>query len=243
MEHAETVTLALGSSPDAERLRQFAAVARAGTFVTPTLVSEITLWLTPDSVARAILADSTGARYPERRYVSRRALGVWAHALDLNKRGADAGVDWAALYRRQVADMRLAQRAGVRFLAGTDLGSLTGLYPGAGLHEELALLVRDVGLTPLEALRSATTAPAQFFGRERELGTIAPGRAADLVLLDANPLVDIANTRRIRAVMASGRLLERADLEQALAGVAADVRNGTGCARETTRRAVGGDSR
>lgn len=240
VEHAETVTLALGSASEPERLRAFAAAARAGTFVTPTLVAEATLWLTPDSVARAILADTAGERDPERRYVSRRARDVWAHALDLNTRGAGEGVDWPALYRRQVADVRLAHRAGVRFLAGTDLGSLTGLYPGAGLHEELALLVRDGGLTPLEALRSATTAPAAFFGLERELGTVAPGRTADLVLLDANPLEDIANTRRIRAVMLGGRLLERADLDSALAAVAAAVRNGTGCARDTDHRAVYG---
>lgn len=240
VEHAETVTLALDSAPPAERRRQFAALARAGTFATPTLVTARTLWLTPDSVARAILADSAGARDPERRYVSSRALGVWAHALDLNKRGSDAGVDWTALYRRQAADMRLAHRAGVRLLAGTDLGSLTGLYPGAGLHEELGLLVRDVGLTPLEALRSATTAPAAFLGRERDLGTVAPGRAADLVLLDGNPLTDITNVRRIRAVMIGGRLLERADLDRMLAGVAADVRNRTGCARERPPGAVRG---
>ena len=240
VEHAETVTLALDAAPTAERRRQLAAAARAGTFVTPTLVTARTLWLTPDSVARAILADSAGARDAERRYVSRRALGVWAHALDLNKRGGDSGVDWTAAYRRQAADMRLAHRAGVRLLAGTDLGSLTGLYPGAGLHEELRLLVRDVGLTPLEALRTATTTPAAFFGRERDLGAVTPGRAADLVLLDADPLADITNVRRIRAVMIGGRVLERADLDRMLAGVAADVRDRTGCARETPHGAVRG---
>jgi pimeloyl-ACP methyl ester carboxylesterase len=210
-------------------------------FVTPTLVTQVTLWLTPDSVARAILADSAGARDPQRRYVSRRALDLWAHALEMNKKGADEGVDWQALYRQQVADMRLARRAGVRFLAGTDLGSLTGLYPGAGLHEELALLVRDVGLTPLEALRAATTAPAAFFALEHRVGAVAPGMVADLVLLDADPLVDIANTRRIRAVMIGGRLLERAELDAALAAVATDVWKGTGCARESDgRRAAAG---
>lgn len=132
--------------------------------------------------------------------------------------------------------MRLARQAGVRFLAGTDLGSLTGLYAGSSLHDELGLLVHDVGLTPLEALRSATTEPATFFGLERQLGAVAPGMVADLVLLDANPLADIANTKRIRAVMIGGRLLDRADLDAALAGVAAAVRSGTGCARERDNR-------
>jgi imidazolonepropionase-like amidohydrolase len=123
----------------------------------------------------------------------------------------------------------------VRFLAGTDMGSLVGVYPGAGLRQELALLVRDVGLTPLEALQSATTAPAAFFGVDRTMGTVAQGMAADLVLLDADPLADVANLRRIRAVMVRGRLVERADLDAALAAVAADVRQGTGCAQEAGR--------
>ena len=70
-------------------------------------------------------------------------------------------------------------RAGVRFLAGTDI---FGLVPGFALHDELASFVQ-VGLSPLEALRTATINPAQFFAREKDLGTIRPGRLADLVLL------------------------------------------------------------
>lgn len=238
VEHAETVTLALDSTPEPDRLRTLVAVARAGMFVTPTLITEVTLWLTPDSVARAILADSAGVRDARRLYVSRRTLDLWTHALILNKKGADDSVDWQALYRRHVADMRLARRAGVRFLAGTDVGSLTGLYPGTGLHDELDLLVREVGLTPLEALRSATTAPAAFFGMERAVGTVTAGMAADLVLLDADPLADIGSTRRIHAVMVGGRLFDRADLDSALASVARDVHDRTGCAREHDVRAT-----
>jgi imidazolonepropionase-like amidohydrolase len=239
VEHAETVMLALGAAPDSTRVTQLRAAAKAGLFVTPTLVAARTLWLTPDSVARAVLADSAGVRDPERQYVSRRALSVWSHALELNKRGADQSVDWPALYRRQAADMRLARTAGVRFLAGTDLGSLTGLYPGAGLHEELELLVRDAGLTPIEALQSATMAPAAFFGRGRTKGVIAPGADADLLVLEANPLTDITNTRRIQAVMLGGRLLQRVELHAMLAGVAANARTGTDCATPATRQPGG----
>lgn len=229
VEHAETVTLALDSAADPERLAMFRAVAKAGTFITPTLITEITLWLTRDSVARAILADSNGTRDPWRRYVSRRALGVWEHVLALNKQGADPDANWKALYRRQVADVRLAHQAGVAFLVGTDLGSPVGLYPGASLHEELALLVRDGGLTPAEALRAATMAPAKFFGIGAESGVVAAGMVADLVLLDANPLADIANTRRIRAVMIGGRLFDRAALDATLANVARQARSGADC--------------
>jgi imidazolonepropionase-like amidohydrolase len=102
---------------------------------------------------------------------------------------------------RQVAAM---QRAGVHILTGTD-APLRNSPPGFGLHEELALLVSG-GMAPFEALRSATLEPARYFGMLDSLGTIAPGKLADLLLLDANPLQDIRNTRRISAVVANGRL-------------------------------------
>jgi imidazolonepropionase-like amidohydrolase len=81
------------------------------------------------------------------------------------------------------------------------------VYPGFSLHDELALLVRS-GLTPLEALRTATYNPAEYFGSLDSLGTVSTGKLADLVLLDANPLVDIRNTRRISAVIANGHLFD-----------------------------------
>lgn len=99
---------------------------------------------------------------------------------------------------------RLHER-GVPIGAGTD--TPIGLaIPGYSLHTELELLVRS-GLPPLEALRAATETPARFFGLEKEMGQVAPGMAADLVLLGADPLADIANTRRIEGVMAAGHWL------------------------------------
>ena len=88
----------------------------------------------------------------------------------------------------------------------TVAGDRTGY---AAVHDELALLVR-AGLTPLEALRSATSNPAQYFAATDSLGSIAPGRIADLVLLDGNPLADIANTRRVAVVVANGRVYDEA---------------------------------
>jgi imidazolonepropionase-like amidohydrolase len=95
-------------------------------------------------------------------------------------------------------------RAGVGLLAGTDAGS-TYDFPGFDLHNELALMVR-AGLTPLEALRTATINPARAMNLEKEVGQIAPGMYADLVLLDANPLLDIHSSMRIVGVVAAGRI-------------------------------------
>ena len=100
---------------------------------------------------------------------------------------------------------------GVRFLAGCD-----GLVPGFCLHDELEWMTR-FGMSPAEALRTATINPAVFLGRQKAEGEIAPGKRADLVLLDADPLADIRNTRRIRAVVVGGELIERPELDAMLA--------------------------
>ena len=102
------------------------------------------------------------------------------------------------------------QRAGVGLLAGTDLGN-PYVYPGSSLHDELAMLVQ-AGLTPVEALRTATTNPVRFLKLTDSLGSVAEGKLADLVVLDGDPLTDIANTRRIRAVIFNGRYFTRAEL-------------------------------
>jgi imidazolonepropionase-like amidohydrolase len=113
-------------------------------------------------------------------------------------------------------DMTLAMfRAGVPFMAGTDTAAGVHIFPGFSLHEELALFVR-AGLTPMQALQTATLNPAKFLGRLADLGTVERGKLADLVLLDANPLDDIANTRKIHAVVLAGRYLDRAALDRML---------------------------
>lgn len=101
-------------------------------------------------------------------------------------------------------------RRGIPIGAGTDT-PINYAMPGFALHEELEMLVR-AGLAPIEALRAATIRPAEFFGLEAEMGRIEPGMRADLVLLGADPLVEISNTRRIDAVIARGRLLGRSEV-------------------------------
>lgn len=106
--------------------------------------------------------------------------------------------------------------SGVGLLAGTDTDD-GHIAAGASLHDELALLVA-AGFTPAEVLRAATVSPARFLGLADSLGTVAPGRAADLVVLEGDPLRDIANTRRVAYVVRAGRLLSRAQLDSLRTG-------------------------
>jgi hypothetical protein len=111
------------------------------------------------------------------------------------------------LLQKQFELVKLMQHAGVKIMAGTDLPP-----ERSRLYEELSLLVA-AGLTPLEALQSATRNPAEFLGRLNSLGTIERGKIADLVLLDANPLEDIRNVQKINAVVLGGKLIPKASLE------------------------------
>jgi imidazolonepropionase-like amidohydrolase len=123
--------------------------------------------------------------------------------------------------------LRFQQEAGVPFLAGTDV---LGNWPligkqvsGFALHAELAMDVAE-GLAPLAVLQSATLNPAKFLHATDSLGTVAPGKLADLVLLDADPLADITNTTTIRAVVANGRYFDRAALDGLLREVQAKAK-------------------
>ena len=114
----------------------------------------------------------------------------------------------------------MLHKAGVPFLAGTDTPAGVHIFPGYSLHEELQRFVA-AGFTPLEALQTATINPARFFGIEDQTGTVEKGKFADLVLLSANPLEDIANTQKIAAVIVNGRYLRRADLDKMVGRVEA----------------------
>ncbi len=109
------------------------------------------------------------------------------------------------------------QADGVPLLAGTDTGDPWS-YPGAELHQELELLVK-AGLTPAQALRTATINAAKFLEAEDSFGTVEPGKLADLVLLEADPLDDIRNARRIDAVFVHGTYLPRKNLDSLVAGL------------------------
>jgi imidazolonepropionase-like amidohydrolase len=121
------------------------------------------------------------------------------------------------LYQTLLELVGTMRREGVDLLAGTDLQTPYN-FPGFSLHDELALLVEG-GLTPLEALQTATINPARFLHRLDTLGTVERGKLADLVVLAANPLEDIHNTQKIAGVVVGGRYLPEAELQKMLADV------------------------
>lgn len=198
---------------DAGRAQQLVALmARNQTWQVPTLVWERGQWLVDD-------IDRTHdplVRYAPQAWKDR----TWPMFV----REIMAGMDTDPLpvrrhFVQMELDMTLAMyRAGVPFMAGTDTAAGVHVFPGFSLHEELALFVK-AGLTPLQALQTATLNPARFLGRLDDMGTVATGKVADLVLLDANPLADIDNTRRIRGVVLAGRYFDRAALDRMLADV------------------------
>jgi imidazolonepropionase-like amidohydrolase len=137
--------------------------------------------------------------------------------------GADDIATRKTFVDKELEVVRMLHKAGVPFLAGTDTPAGVHIFPGFSLHEELQRFVA-AGFTPLEALQTATLHPARFFGIEGQLGTIEEGKIADMVLLSANPLEDIANTQKIAGVFVNGRYFYHAEIEKMLAGVEAAAR-------------------
>jgi hypothetical protein len=182
-------------------------IARNGTFQTPTLIESSREARRPDTMSRvretlrympaSIRAEWDGWSKGRDRYTADQVAARVAHAA------------WLFKLARRMHD------AGIPLLAGTDIG-VPYMVPGFAVHEDLALLV-EAGLSPAEALKTATWNPARYFDALDRLGAVRAGLLADLVLLDANPLTDIANTKRIRAVVADGRYLDREALDHLLA--------------------------
>ena len=180
----------------------------------PTLIS-------PEAFAHVSDAMQTSfASYPNIEYVPGNVEEGWKRALSGFSREQSANIGVYAAYKRVLT--AAMHRAGAQFLAGTDAAG-PGQVPGASLHEELALLV-EVGLSPMQALRTATASPARFLGRENDLGAVEQGYVADLVLLDDNPLDDIHNTRHISAVILNGRYFGKGELQAMLEDVVARAR-------------------
>ncbi len=204
------VQAALGRCSSRDPAELYARLRANGTWVTPTFTAQYEVAIWP---GRAVPGDAFAGYLPDtlRRYVAQ----IFPMPDSIPPGSDSVG---RAMLARRMAQVAAMHQAGVAVLTGTD-APLRNSPPGFGLHEEFALLVAG-GLTPMEVLRAATYEPARYFTATDSLGTIGPGKLADLVLLEANPLEDIRKTRRIAAVFANGRLLDR-DARSALLDAAA----------------------
>ena len=184
-------------------------LASSRVFVTPTLNGgRIIAWLDRDAHASDEYLRYIGPKL-RKTYEWRVQRAAQADAASITSRHAH--------FEHVAAVLPMLQQAGVTIMAGTDAGFLNSFnYPGIGLHDELALYVAQ-GLTPLQALSAATRAGPAWFGELDEYGAIHSGKAADMVLLDRNPLEDIGATRAIRAVILGGTVHDRAALDGMLA--------------------------
>ncbi|MBW3563799.1 MAG: amidohydrolase family protein [Acidobacteria bacterium] len=179
----------------------FEAMREHGTWYVPT---HLTRW------SDAWADHPSVRRDPLLRYLHPLMKRQWLEDVDevlARDPSPEARETYREFHRKGLELTGAAHRAGVRILAGTDY-----IVAGADLHRELEQLVA-AGLTPRDALYAATVAPAEYFGAEMNYGAVAPGKVADLLLLDANPLEDIRNTQRIAAVVFQGNLYDREALQ------------------------------
>ena len=204
--------LAAGARVDEGRIPELVrATVDAGAWVVPTMV----LWETAFFGDRPS-ADIRAAR-PEVRYMPPETVERWSEAVDTRLEGSDpeANRRVAELRRRILAAL---QAGGARIALGTDSPQIFSV-PGFAMHHEMALYA-EVGMTPYEVLEIGTRRPAEYFDAAGEFGTVAVDRRADLILLAANPLDDIANLRQRAGVVVGGRWLPEAEIQSRLTEIA-----------------------
>lgn len=202
--HAEEFAKQSSDFSDAD-IDAFAKAAKAnGTWLIATLTIS-------DWIARETESLDPVRRLPTLKYLSPSVRAQWLLANPYQKA---ATPDRLARFRKIVDfNARLVRafaREGIPILAGTD-AMVPAAVPGFSLHDELEMLAQ-AGLSNRQVLEGATRLPAEWLGVGADRGTLAAGKRADLLLLDADPLADVANTRRIAAVIDGGRYLSRADL-------------------------------
>lgn len=197
----------------AAAMKTYRMMAARGTAITPTLtLPHLMAWLDVD--------DHSRDKYLQ--YIGKGIKGTYAWRVNRAKQDDSAAIAFRKeVFLKTAASLKLLQQAGVKIMAGTDAGYLNSYtYPGIGIHQELALMVKYGGITPLQALQaSVINSPAYL--HKSNYGALAPGKKADVLLLNANPLTDINNTQKIFAVVAKGKLLDR----QALDNLLIEVRN------------------
>ena len=214
--HTEEVAKHADGDYSAERVSYFAGrIADGGVWLTPTLVT-----------TRRILDEFSDPKglfsSPEARYVQHpMQRDIWSFISNMYQ-------EIPAVHRTRIRDdfekfqrpfTKVFYDKGGQLMTGTD-ALLPRLVAGFTLHQELKELV-DVGLTPYQALRSSTTVPYEYLGEADRAGTIAVGKRTDLLLVDANPLVDVSAAARISGVMMRGRWIAKAEIDRRMRQIAA----------------------
>jgi imidazolonepropionase-like amidohydrolase len=200
-------------SPRMKELVSFLAAKKI--FLDPTL--------TVDEISSLALYEEQ-AKDPNNRFLPRKSfVDEVETAPDVFRLPPELKDVAAAGFRKRLRFIGMCSRAGVQIIAGTDGVGAGKLLPGFGLQHELELLAR-AGLTPIQVIQAATINAARALKKDGDLGSVETGKLADLVILSANPLVDVRNASKIEAVMIGGRLLDRKSLDEMLAQAEAAAR-------------------
>lgn len=210
--HAEEIAQQT-NPPSVDAIADYARWAkRSGTWLTSTLTAD-------HRILEAMLQPETLQTRPEIRYLEAHVQRMAVHANPYVRDASPARI----AYVQRVVDFNnkliaAFAKEGIPIVAGTD-ALVPGVVPGFSLHDELAALA-GAGLSNRQVLDSATRLPAEWLGTLGDRGVVAAGKRADLLLLEGNPLADIKNTRRIAAVIGSGKLYARSELQARLEAVA-----------------------
>jgi len=200
-----------------QRLAIWRKFAERGIAIVPALVTLFEATFPSTERLRAVVEDENGKLDPRRQYLSKYLVLDWREQVleaDEQRRQFSRKI-WDDVLRR---DLREMHEAGMDLLVGSDVAVLN-VYPGFSIHDEMALFVSELGMTPAEVIERATQRSARFLRISESVGTVERGKVADLVLLEANPLEDIRNTRRIAAVILRGTLYDGVGIKQILAAV------------------------
>ena len=227
IDHLDNYIASLKLTPDTSRdeedrrISELAQLtAKSGTWSVPTML----LW---DFFHNAETGEATRALLPEVRYMPASMVQEWVKSKNgrlVPPNNTPSGVGAFGQTGVRVMELRrkifkALKAANAPMALGTDSPQMFSV-PGFSIHRELKLMVEELGFTPYEAIASGTTKVSEYFGTSSESGTVATGKRADLVLLNGNPLVDIASTERPAGVMVNGRWLSNTEIEKRLAEIA-----------------------
>src|SRR5262245_35872246 len=159
---------------------------------------------------------------PRARFVTPQMWEMWEGMIKVMAATRKSGMLSKMDFPGEIAMLQRFHKAGVPILPGTDF-TVEFLFPGSSAQEEVAELVKQVGMTPHEAIQAASRRSAELVGLGKETGTIETGKSADLFLVDADPLADITNTQKVFGVARQGRFFDRAQLDSLLADAATRI--------------------